>query len=189
MTSRPSTGATIVVGFVGALAMLTSSAMATPLETPTFRMFVDVTNDEFANGIDYDWDDSLVGGNPGPGFGNLDVGGYGVYNVGGIVMVGENGDIPFDMRSGDFSGWRYSGSMGGLYVDGKGNPTGGDWTLVPVSETLASGNVELMDKKTVLAYLRELGPLLELGSPTAQRTILKGFIRSAEIAGDDLTIR
>ena len=56
------------------------------------------------------------------------------------------------------------------------------------SETLASGQVELVDKKTVLAYLRELGPLLELGSPGERRTILKGFIRSVDIAGDDVTI-
>lgn len=45
-----------------------------------------------------------------------------------------------------------------------------------------------MDKRTILAYLRELGPLLELGSPAEQRTILKGFLGSVEVAADDVTI-
>ena len=56
------------------------------------------------------------------------------------------------------------------------------------SETLASGQVELVDQKTVLAYLREFGALLELGTPAEQRTILKGFLRSVEVAGDGVTI-
>ena len=56
------------------------------------------------------------------------------------------------------------------------------------TETLASGQVELVDKKTVLAYLREFGPLLEFGSPAERRTILKGFLRSVEVTGDDVTI-
>ena len=48
------------------------------------------------------------------------------------------------------------------------------------SQALASGQAELVDKQTVLAYLREFGPLLELGGPAEQRTVLKPLVSGWE---------
>lgn len=110
MASRLFSGAPL-----GAVLVLASGAFGSPSETPAFRMLLDVTNDEFASGVDYDWDDSNDPNNP-FGFGALD--NYGVYQVG-------EGDI----QSNPFSGWRYSGTMGGLFVDQLGDPTGTDWAV------------------------------------------------------------